>query len=170
MFIAVAQSPYMVPASTEEFLDIQATINMIRTYNEMQCTDKHSRHSSIIWTVWLNGWVVAYELSGCWIESHCSLLVLRCGVCFEQGVPWHSGIYRVWIHSETHNWSDKNIQINALYREVITTQVKQLANFAKWGSICLKAKWSGVRVLLQSLNLQIWCLLWAKSSLPSRHL
>ena len=29
---------------------------------------------------------------------------------FEQGVPWLSGNYRVWIHSETHTWHDKNIQ------------------------------------------------------------
>ena len=28
----------------------------------------------------------------------------------ECGVPWHSGNYRVWIHSETHTWHDKNIQ------------------------------------------------------------
>ena len=30
--------------------------------------------------------------------------------CFEHGVPWHSHNYRVWIHSETHTWHDKNIQ------------------------------------------------------------
>ena len=30
--------------------------------------------------------------------------------CFEQGVPWHSGNYRVSIHSETRTWHDKNIQ------------------------------------------------------------
>ena len=29
---------------------------------------------------------------------------------FEQGVPWHSGNYRVRIHSETRTWHDKNIQ------------------------------------------------------------
>ena len=28
---------------------------------------------------------------------------------FDQRVPWHSGNYRVWIHSETHTWLDKNI-------------------------------------------------------------
>ena len=33
-------------------------------------------------------------------------------VCFEQGVPWHSGNYGVWIHSETRTWHDKNIQFN----------------------------------------------------------
>ena len=30
--------------------------------------------------------------------------------CFEQRVPWHSGNYRVWIHSITRTWLDKNIQ------------------------------------------------------------
>ena len=29
---------------------------------------------------------------------------------FKQGVPWYSGNYRVWIHSETRTWHDKNIQ------------------------------------------------------------
>ena len=29
--------------------------------------------------------------------------------CFEQGVPWHSRNYRVWIHA--HRWHDKNIQL-----------------------------------------------------------
>ena len=35
---------------------------------------------------------------------------------FEQGVPWHSDNYRVWIHFETRTWYDKNIQSNAPYR------------------------------------------------------
>ena len=53
-----------VPASSKEFLDIQATIgcgfalkqvrDMIRTYSQMHRTDKYSQHSSIIWPVWLN--------------------------------------------------------------------------------------------------------------------
>ena len=30
--------------------------------------------------------------------------------CFEQRVPWHSGNYRVWIHSEMRTWHDNNIQ------------------------------------------------------------
>ena len=34
-----------------------------------------------------------------------------CFACFEQRVPWHSGNYRVWIHSETRTWHDKNIQL-----------------------------------------------------------
>ena len=52
---------------SKEFLDIQATIecgftlkrvrDMTRTYSQKHRTDKYSEHSSIIWSVWPNGWV-----------------------------------------------------------------------------------------------------------------
>ena len=57
-----------------------------------------------------NGWVFSYELSGCRFKSSCSHLNFRFCTCFKQGVPWHSGNYRVWIHSETCTWHDKNTQ------------------------------------------------------------
>ena len=76
----------------------------------MHSTDKHSQHSSLIWPVWLNGWVFSYELRGCEFESSCSHLNFKFHTFFKQGVPWHSGNYRVWIHSETCMWHDKNIQ------------------------------------------------------------
>ena len=79
-------------------------------------TDKYSQHSSIIWRVWLNGWVFVYSLNGCRFESNFSHLNFRFHACFEQGVPWHSGNYIVWIHSEMRNWHDKNIQANASRR------------------------------------------------------
>ena len=65
---------------------------------------------SIVWPVWLNGWVFIYELSGCGFESSCSHLNCWFCTCFEQGVPWNSSNYRVWIHSETRTWHDMNIQ------------------------------------------------------------
>ena len=65
---------------------------------------------SAIWPVWLSGWVFVYELSGCEFGSRFSHLNFRFCACFEQGVPWNSGNYRVWIHSETRTWHDKNIQ------------------------------------------------------------
>ena len=68
--------------------------------------------------------VFVYKLSGCRFESGCSHLKFRFRACFEQGVPWHSGKYRVCIHSETCRWHDKKIQSNALYRKVLTTQLK----------------------------------------------
>ena len=97
-----------MPALSKKFLDIQATIeygftlkrvrDMTRTYSQMHRTDKYSQHSSIIWPIWLNGWVFVYERSGCGFESICNHLNFRFRVCFEEGVPWHWGNYGVWIH------------------------------------------------------------------------
>ena len=38
-------------------------------------------------------------------------LNFRFRACFEQEVPWYSGNYSVWIHSETRTWHDKSIQL-----------------------------------------------------------
>ena len=88
----------------------------------MHRTDKYSQHSLIIWLVWLNGWVLVYELSGCEFESRCCHLNFRCHACFEQGVPWHSDNYRVLIHFEMRTWNNKNVQAS----EYITTFIKSL--------------------------------------------
>ena len=54
-----------------------------------------------LWTKWL--WVRGLRLVA--VTSN-----FRFGTFFEQGVPWHSGSYRVWIHYETCTWHDNNIQ------------------------------------------------------------
>ena len=64
----------------------------------------------LYWPVWLNGWMFVYELSGSGSESSCSHLNCRFRACFKQEVPWHSGNYRLWIHSEMRTWHEKNIQ------------------------------------------------------------
>ena len=64
--------------------------------------------------IWPNDWVFVYKLSGSGFKSSCSHLNFRFCACFEQGVPCHSGNYRVWIHSETHMWHDKNIQLTSI--------------------------------------------------------
>ena len=46
-------------------------------------------------TFCLYGWVLVYELSSCGFESRCSHLIFRYRACFEQGVLWHLGNYRV---------------------------------------------------------------------------
>ena len=51
-----------------------------------------------------------YELSGCRFKYRCSHLNFWLRACFEQEVPWYSGNYRVWIHSEKRTRHDKNIQ------------------------------------------------------------
>ena len=105
--------------------------DLIKTYSQVHRADKYWQHSSIIWPVWPNGWVFVYELSGCGFESSCSHLKFRFRAGFEQGVPWHSGNYIVWIHSETRTWHDKNIQSNALYRSVLTTHLTQFGQMVE---------------------------------------
>ena len=53
---------------------------------------------------------MVHGLNGCTFESRCSNLNFRSRACFEQGVPWHTGIYGVWIQCETRTWHDINIQ------------------------------------------------------------
>ena len=55
----------------------------------------------------LNGWAFVCEISGCGIDSCYSYLYFRYRVCFEQGAPWYSDNYRVYIHSKTWMWHDK---------------------------------------------------------------
>ena len=47
------------------------------TYNKMHRTDKYSQHCSIIWPVWLNGWVFVCELSGCGFGDGLSVCVMN---------------------------------------------------------------------------------------------
>ena len=54
---------------------LKRVCHMIITYSQMHQTDKYSWYSSIIWTVWLNGWVFVYELRGCGFESSWSHLI-----------------------------------------------------------------------------------------------
>ena len=136
----------------------------------MHHTDKYLQRSSVIWLIWPNGWVFVYELSGCGFECCCSQLTFRYCVSFEQGVPCHSSNYRVYIHSETRTWHDNNIQSNASYRWVLTTQLNHLASLTKWLSVFLLTKWLWVWIQLLSLKLQILQLFWARSSLIFRQL
>ena len=65
--------------------------------------------------VWLNGLVFIYKLNGCEFESSCSHLNFRFHVCFEKGFPWHSGNYRVWVHSEMLTRHDNDTQMNFVF-------------------------------------------------------
>ena len=73
-------------------------------------TQSFGQTDQMVESVWPNGWVLFYQLSGSEFESSCSHLNFRLRACFEQGVPWHSVNHSVWIHSETRTWHDKNIQ------------------------------------------------------------
>ena len=78
-------------AKNEGFGD---SINVIRTHNHS--VRKWSlNHSTKLGPVWLNGWVFAYEVSGCRFEYRCFHLNFIYRACFYQGVTWHLGNYRV---------------------------------------------------------------------------
>ena len=93
--VAVTSTLDFAPASSKDFLDIQATRecgftlkhvrDMTGTYSEMHRTDKYSEHRPIIWPVWPNGWVFVYELNGSGFESsysHLDTLVFGLFICF----------------------------------------------------------------------------------------
>ena len=49
----------------------------------------------------------------------------RYRACLKQGVPWHLGNYRVWIHSEMRTWHGKNIQyLSCFYRVWIHSKTR----------------------------------------------
>ena len=48
--------------------------------------DKYLQHSSSIWPVCLNGWVIVSQLSGVVFDSRFSQVNFRFHLCFEQGV------------------------------------------------------------------------------------
>ena len=77
------------------------TINWTRTQNHLVRKQTLNRLAK---PVWPNGSVFVYELSGSGFKFICSHLNFRFRACFKQGVPWHWGNYRVWIHSETYTW------------------------------------------------------------------
>ena len=75
-----ARSSLTLKQTKDSKFTLKRVRDMIITYSQMRRTGKYSQHSSIIWSVWLNGWVFAYELSGCGFESscsHCSFLICR---------------------------------------------------------------------------------------------
>ena len=91
----------------ERRFTMKLVLDMRRTYSQIHRKDKYSELSSIIWPVWLSGWVFIYEQSGCGFESSWSHLNFRFGAFSEKELHWHSGNYRMLIHSETHTWHDK---------------------------------------------------------------
>ena len=114
---------------------------------------------STVRPAWLNGWEFIYELSGCGFESSFSHLNFRFCACFEQGVPWHSGKYKVCIHSETRVWHDKNIQSNVQCTDKYSQHSSIKASLANWLSVQLWTKWLWVWVQLHPLFL-ISFLIW----------
>ena len=132
----------------------------------MHRPDRYSQLSSIIWPIWLNGWVFVYELSGCGFESRFCHLNFRYGTCSKQGVLWHSD--RLWINSKVRMWHDNNIESNMPYRWALTAQLNHLISLGKRLNVCLRTEWLWVWIPVLSLKLWIWHLLQVRGSLTFR--
>ena len=91
------QHKFAFPTKTWQEHTVKCTIQVLRThFNQLASLAK-----------WLS---VRLQTKWFRFEFSCSHLNFGFRACFEQGLPWHSGNYRVWIHSETRMWHDKNIQ------------------------------------------------------------
>ena len=94
--LAVPSTSDFAPATSKEFLFIQATIepeftlnhvhNMTGTYSQMHPRNKYSEHSSVIWPVGPNGWLLVYELKDSGFECSRSHLNCRFRVCVDKEV------------------------------------------------------------------------------------
>ena len=103
-----------------EYFILERVDNMIIKYSQMHSTDKHSQHSSIIWPVWLNGWVFVYELSGCGFEPRCyhlkgnvyllftstGLMTLFCSYCKSENCTTNQSVV---YPSTIKRWSKLNL-------------------------------------------------------------
>ena len=83
------QARYM-EATIECGFTLKRVRDMIITYSQMHRTDNFSQHSLIIWPVWLNGWVLAYEVIGCGFESLCNHLIILWGLRFSWAILFFS--------------------------------------------------------------------------------
>ena len=125
----------------------------------MHRRDKYSQLTSIIWSVLRNGWVVIYELNGCCFDSTCSHSNFIYCARLEQGVPWHSGsLWNVCVTWQEHT-------VSCTVRISTHNSAQSCGSLTKWLSVRLLTKWLWARIQLQALELDIWRLFWARSSL-----
>ena len=68
---------FWIESVTYAFYSEWTRMGPCRTYIEMHRTDDYSQHNSIMWPVWLNGWVFIYKLSGCGFVLRCSHATLN---------------------------------------------------------------------------------------------
>ena len=76
----------------------------------------------------------------------------------------------LFLLTSSHNDCNWTRTQNHLVLKRTLNYLAKLASLAKWLSVRLRTKWFWVRVQLQSLHLQISCLLQARSSLTFRQL
>ena len=137
IFIALA---YWEPEAYLELCQVSAIelfAKIISAYNYLSDYNWTRSQNNLVRKQTLNhfgqtGWMFVYKLSGSGFESICSHLNFSFRACFEQGVPWHSGKYRVQIHSETYTWHDANIQSYNYFHKLNLFAQYQLFMFFFW--------------------------------------
>ena len=115
---------YLTRATSLTEISLLSDGNGIRNHNHLVCKQTLSHLPKM-------------ELSGCGFESLCCHLNFRYCTCFEQGNPWHSGNYRVWIHSKTRTWHDKNMQSFRFYFSLLVFPVCFLLIYTWWSRLNL---------------------------------
>ena len=76
--------------------------NRIRTYSHLVRKETlHNLAKLASLAKWLS---ILLWTKGLWVWIPLQSLTFRYWACFEQGVPWYSGNYRVYIHSKTVMW------------------------------------------------------------------
>ena len=98
------------------------------TATELKITiTKFVNEHSTIYPNWPNDWAALWVLI-CLVhlQSRCNHLNFGYSACFEQGVPWHSGNCKVWIHSEKRKWHGINIQYIHCFAYFIWLSIKWL--------------------------------------------
>ena len=80
----------------------------------------HDEHSSIIWPVWLNGWVFVNELSG-WVRLPLQSLKIQISRLFRARCSSHSGNYR----ETPQTFTTRPHKLNKYKRESIKECSKQ---------------------------------------------
>ena len=104
------------------------------------------------------------------IELYCEYLPVRCiwlyviimshmSIRVNQLSIVRLNVKELLSQSRSHIWSLSDSNEIRTYNN---------ASFAKWLSVRSRTKWLWVRILLLSLKLQIWHLLWARSSMTFR--
>ena len=105
-------------------------------------------HNHLVRKRTLNHLVKPFESRYCHVN-------FRYRVCFEQGVPWHSGNYWVKIHSETRPWHCNNIQ-SANSHYIQTLQSWHTKTFENFFPVLYKKRTGGHPVVLFFVFIWQW--------------
>ena len=90
------------------FYDTQITCNWNQTHNHLVRKRTLNHLAKLASSAkWLS---VRLRTKWLWLRFQLPSINLQISRLFQARSSWHSGNYRVWIHSKTRTWHDKNNQ------------------------------------------------------------